>query len=62
MRNLLGAAAPLLEQRSTATRRALDVVQITSLIFLLLMVLLSATACAQQSEEGADASSGAVCF
>ncbi len=58
MRNLLGAAAPLLEQRSTATRRALDVVQITSLIFLLLMVLLSATACAQQSEEGADASSG----
>ncbi|MEE0705602.1 MAG: peptidoglycan recognition family protein [Adlercreutzia sp.] len=58
MRNLLGAAAPLLEQRSTATRRALDVVQITALIFLLLMVLLSATACAQQSEEGADASAG----
>lgn len=45
MKNLLGAAAPLLQERYAAPRRALDFVQAGALALLLLLVLLCATAC-----------------
>lgn len=44
MRNLLGAAAPLLQERQTATRRALDLVQAAALLLLALLVFLNVLA------------------
>lgn len=49
MRDLLGAAAPLLEERRMASRRALDSVQAIALAVFLLLVVACATGCATTS-------------
>ena len=61
MKDLLGAAAPLLQERHAAPRRALDFVQIGALALLLLLVLLCATACspAQDASEPVSAEAAA---
>ena len=61
MKDLLGAAAPLLQERHAAPRRALDFVQVGALALLLLLVLLCAVACspAQDASKSAPADSAA---